>query len=217
MLVLAMETNEPLHLSFTMGRLSSIVAGGVLALLAALFFWPRWERQQFPSVMAAAIRANRVFLDEVGTRLATGEPFTGKAAQAKRRAERANSLAVASLQRMLGEPASQQKHVERAAALSTGNQRITRALTVLGVQLNRSLKLGGKELTNTLQTTGAALETLAKTLEAESAAPTGESRPESPRAVIAATAEAAPADLIFTLLARINTELDAMNLAVRSA
>jgi uncharacterized membrane protein YccC len=217
MLVLAMETNEPLHLSFTMGRLSSIVAGGVLALLAALFFWPRWERQQFPSVMAAAIRANRVFLSEVGTRLATGELFTGKAAQAKRRAERANSLATASLQRMLGEPASQQEHVERAAALSTCNQRITRALTVLGVQLNRSLKLGGKELTNTLQTTGAALETLAKTLEAESAAPTGESRPESPRAVIAATAEAAPADLIFTLLARINTELDAMNLAVRSA
>jgi uncharacterized membrane protein YccC len=216
MLVLAMETNEPLHLNFTMGRLSSIVAGGVLALLAALFFWPTWERQQFPSIMAAAIRANRVFLEEVGTRLATGEPFTGKAAQAKRRAERANSLAAASLQRMLGEPASQQEHVERAAALSTCNQRITRALTVLGVQLNRGLKTGGPELTDILQANANAMETLAKTLETESTAPASASNPEPPRPVMETANEAAPADLIFNLLARINTELDAMKLAVRS-
>jgi uncharacterized membrane protein YccC len=216
MLVLAMETTEPLHLNFTLGRLSSIVAGGVLALLAALFFWPSWERQQFPSIMAAAIRANRVFLEEVGTCLATGEPFDGKAAQAKRRAERANSLAAASLQRMLGEPASQQEHVERAGTLSTGNQRITRALTVLGVQLNRGLKLGGKELPDIVQASGAAMETLAQTLESESSPPTNSSRTEPLRPAMKAENETAPADLIFNLLARIDTELDAMKLAVHS-
>lgn len=217
MLVLAMETTEPLHLDFTISRLLSIVAGGALALLAALFFWPSWERQQFPSIMAAAIRANRVFLDEVGTCLATGEPFAGKAAQAKRRAERANSLAAASLQRMLGEPASQQEHVERAAALSTGNQRITRALIVLGVQLNRGLKLGGKELTGIVHSSGAAMEMLAKTLEAESAAPANPSPTEPPSPSTGSKGETAPADLIFNLLARINTELDAMKLAIRSS
>jgi uncharacterized membrane protein YccC len=217
MLVLAMEMNEPLHLSFTLGRLFSIVAGGVLALFAALFFWPNWERQQFPCIMAAAIRANRVFLEEVGTRLVTGEPFDGKAALAKRRAERANSLAAASLQRMLGEPASRQEHVERAAALSTCNQRVTRALTVLGVQLNRGLKVEGKELAGMLQASGSTMETLAQTLESGSAAPANSSRTETSNPAIGTTGETAPADLIFNLLARINTELDAMNLAVRPA
>jgi uncharacterized membrane protein YccC len=217
MLVLAMEMNTPLHLNFTMGRLFSIVAGGVLALLAALFFWPNWERQTFPAIMATAIRANRVFLEEVGTRLATGEPFDGQAVQAKRRAERANNLAAASLQRMLGEPASQQEHVERAAMLNTSNQRITRALTVLGVQLNRGVKLEGKELAASVQASGTAMEMLAQILESGSTAAASPSRSKPLPPAMGTASNTAPVDLIFNLLARINTELDAMNLAVRPA
>lgn len=103
------------------------------------------------------------------------------------------------------------------AALGTGHKRITRALTVVGVQLNRGLKLGGEELTGIAQASAAAMETLAKTLEAEPAAPTNQSYTESPGVAFGTAKEPAPANLIFNLLARINTELDAMKLAIRPA
>lgn len=218
MLVLAMETSEPLHWSFTLGRSLSIIAGGVLALLAALCFWPNWERQQFPVIMAAAIRANRAFLDTVAVRLVTGENFTGKATQTKRRAERANSLAAASLQRMLGEPASQQEHVERAAALNTYNQRITRAVTVLALQLNRGAKLREEELSGMVQPAGEAMESLARLLESGTEA-TVDAKTNMTKPVVAsagANQQTAPADLIFNQLARIRIEIEAMKLAVQS-
>jgi len=53
----------------------------------------------------------------------------------KRAAETANSEVFSSLQRMIGDPKNQQEGLEQAAALANGNQRLTRAFTVISLQL----------------------------------------------------------------------------------
>jgi hypothetical protein len=58
---------------------------------------------------------------------------------AKRAVERANSQAVASLQRLISEPSRQRGDVEQIATLTTYNQRLTRAITVLGQHLNHRI------------------------------------------------------------------------------
>jgi uncharacterized membrane protein YccC len=97
MIVLMTEAMTPLDLRFTVARLLSTLAGGVLALLATLLLWPKWEQEQFPRTIAAALRANRIYMETVAAYFITGEPFTGDAVRNKRAAERANSLALASL------------------------------------------------------------------------------------------------------------------------
>lgn len=211
MLVLITEAVAPVKLDFTLSRLLSNVAGGVLALVAALFFWPSWEQEQFPRIIAAAMRANRGYLETLGARLVSGEPFTGPAIQAKRVAERANALATASLQRLLGDPAAQKQNVERAAALMAYNQRVTRALTVLAVYLNQRERFEAAQIDGVVQRTGKALEQLASAIERDadySAEP--ESQVSAPKPSLG---QQASAELVRGQLAKVATEIDAMVLA----
>lgn len=222
MLVLITEAVVPVRLDFTASRLLSNVAGGGMALLAALFFWPRWERAQFPPIMAGAVRANHAYLAALGRRLQSGEPFTGDAVHKKRQAERANSLAAASLQRLLGEPAARRENVDCAAALAAYNQRITRALTVLALQLNQRQRLAGPELPAVVQIISEALERLARLIETGSPADANEARAGTVKAVDACWPNApgpgpAPsAGLAFNQLVKVATEIDAMSLALKT-
>lgn len=222
MLVMITEAVVPVHLDFTASRLLSNVAGGGMALLAALFFWPRWERAQFPPIMAGAVRANHAYLAALARRLPAGEPFTGDAIHKKRQAERANSLAAASLQRLLGEPSARRENVECAAALAAYNQRITRALTVLALQLNRRERLAGPELPAIVQIISEALERLARLVEAGSSADAIEARAGTVKAVDACrhnapnAAPATAAGLAFNQLVKVATEIDAMALALKT-
>ena len=209
MLVLITDAATSVNLDFTVSRLLSSLAGGVLALVAAKFFWPSWEREQFPKLIATAVRANRAYLGIVAAYLAAGRPFTGPAIQRKREAERANSRVAASLQRQMGEPTSRQKDVERAAALTAYNQRITRTITVLGLHLNQREKLAHLELVEMFRLVGDALETLASELEFQT--------PSAPRFPLGAEPPAdpssAPASLVAGQLTKIATEIEAMSLA----
>lgn len=132
MIVIMTEAMIPVHLDFTIARMVATIVGGGLSLLAALVLWPKWEHERAPSILAAALRANRRYLEVVAARLVTGEPFAGPAVQAKREAERANSRATASLQRRLGEPAHERGDTDRATALTAYNRRLTHAITLLG-------------------------------------------------------------------------------------
>ena len=209
MLVLITDAATSVNLDFTVSRLLSSLAGGVLALVAAKFFWPSWEREQFPKLIATAVRANRAYLGIVAAHQAAGQPFTGPAIQRKREAERANSRAAASLQRLMGEPAGRQKDVERAAALTAYNQRITRTITVLGLHLNQREKLAHLELVEMFRLVGDALETLAGELESQTPSaprfPLGAEPPPDP--------SSAPASLVAGQLTKIATEIEAMSLA----
>lgn len=135
MLVLLTETVGAVHLDFTVSRLLCNLAGGGLALLAALLFWPSWERDRFPVAMAGAIRAAAAYLQVVSAGLAAGRGFDHDTLQAKRRAETANSIAAASLQRMAGEPARRQSKIDTGSAQLHGITRITRGITALTLHL----------------------------------------------------------------------------------
>jgi uncharacterized membrane protein YccC len=147
-LVLITETVSPVLKDFMAARIVATLVGGGLALVAARVFWPAWEGEKFPALLAQAVRANRVFLlsifgaansnpdsvadvaPDTGTTTTTNDPL-----MARRRAENANRNVAASVERLQGEPPGIRENPDRAAALATCCQRITRALNVLAVQM----------------------------------------------------------------------------------
>jgi len=213
MLVLITDAAGPVNWEFARARLLSTVVGGGMAWFAALFLWPKWEKQQFPKILAAAVRANRNYLAAIGEALSQGAPFAGAVILRKREVERANNLTAASLQRMLGEPAEQHQHMESAAALTACNQRLTRAATVLAVHLNQREAFHPPEFRALGDAIGSALETLAGQIETESAPAKPGLFPPAPRPPAGDPA----AILIYGQLARIVTEIEAMVLAKDAA
>lgn len=213
--VLLTEAHETVTLAFTAERLASTVAGGVLAVLAAMFFWPVWERHRLPPVLAAALDANRDYLRLVNDRLVAGGPYDETAIAAKRRAEAANAAVFSSLQRMMGDPRNQQEGLEHVAALANGNQRITRAYTVVALHLGTPIR-GTGEVAAFAQLAEATLERLSRALRVGTAPdPELAGVADALRAFEfpALSAEPAVAVWLVAPLARVATELDALILA----
>ena len=213
-IVLLTESNGPVTIEFTLERLGSTAAGGALALLAAMFFWPVWERDRFPPILAAALRANRDFLQLLVARLSEGGSYDPVAIAAKRRAETANSLVFSSLQRMSGDPKNQQERLEQAATLANGNQRLTRALTVLALHLSAGTPLRRPEVGRFAQMADDTLEALARSVE--------RGAPEVPGPLLAALENFSPRvpdsgaphePWVFAQFTHAATELSAMLLA----
>lgn len=134
-IVLLTESTGPVTIAFTLERLGVTFAGGVLALLAAHVFWPVWERDRLPPILAEAFQATAAYLRAMLDRAQTGGTFDAPAIAAKRRAEAATAAAFSSLQRLGGDPQNQREGLEHAALLANGNQRVIRALAVLAVHL----------------------------------------------------------------------------------
>lgn len=126
LLVLLTEISMPVHWDFTLARLLSTVLGGGAALVAALLFWPAWERGKLLDLLAVAVRANAAYLRSL---FAFEANVDRPPLHAKRAAEDANRLAAASLKRMLSEPARRTVNSGRYVELTAYNQRLTRALT----------------------------------------------------------------------------------------
>lgn len=161
MIVLLTEATSVVTIEFTLSRLIATAAGGALAMLAALLFWPVWERQRFPAYLAAALRANRDYLQLLQARLSAGEAYDAPTIAAKRRAEAANGIVFASLQRMAADPRHQQDGLTSAAAIANGNQRVTRALTTIAIHLKPGAPLTQPESVRFATLAGDALEALA--------------------------------------------------------
>lgn len=134
-IVILTGATEPVTLGFALERLGTTAAGGILALLAAQLFWPAWERDRLPAILAQAFRLNRDYLHLLLARLRTGGSFDAAAVLAKRQAESANSAVFSSLQRMSGDPESRRDGLDLAAMLANGNQRLTRCFNVLALHL----------------------------------------------------------------------------------
>ena len=169
LIVLLTETVGTVTIHFTIDRLVATLAGGSLAMLAALLFWPVWEWQRFPSFLATALRANRDYLRLLQDRLATGGAYDAPVIAAKRRAESANGTVFASLQRMSGDPKHQQDSLAQAAALANGNQRLTRALTTIALHLTPGSPLTHPEAARFSGLAGEALAALALRIESRDA------------------------------------------------
>jgi len=140
------ESTAPQTLALTAERVGCTLAGGLLALAAALLFWPVWERDRARPIIARALRANAEFL-----RLATeqaaqpGGRDSAVIVAQRRKVDSDNAEMFSSLQRMAGDPKNQQDRLERLAALANGNQRITRAINLDLLQGTARLIRSGDE------------------------------------------------------------------------
>lgn len=166
--VLLLEPAGGASVELAVERVLATLGGGLLALGAALLFWPAWEKDRLPPLLASALRANGDYLRTLAGRLERGEGVDDEAVRAKRAAESANAAAFASLRRVFGDPKSRRERVERLAALANGNQRITRVANVLLLQL-RAGEPAGAAAVAAAEPVAAALEALAETLEKEGA------------------------------------------------
>lgn len=132
--VVLTESLGPATLALTIERVGDTLVGGLLALVAALIFWPAWERDRFRPILARALRANAAYLRVAGERLAQGRVYDADVARAKRAAESAVAAAFSSLQRMSGDPEGFRERMNALAAVANANQRVTRALNLVVLQ-----------------------------------------------------------------------------------
>jgi uncharacterized membrane protein YccC len=217
--VLLTEANSPVTLALTAERLGCTVAGGGLALLAALVFWPVWERDHFWPILARAVHANREYLRVVLDRLRQGEAYDPEVSHAKRRAEMANSAVFSSLQRMSGDPKNRQDdRLKAAAALANGNQRLTRTLNLMALHLGQGGAVSAPELAQFSDRAVAALAELAEVLGQPAAdrAPLAQARAGLDGLKLPQLEDSAAAtrqEWAFAQVARASTELSAMLLA----
>jgi len=210
LVVLQFEAAGPVSIALTFQRLGETLAGCLLALLAALSFWPVWERDRFPPLLAGALRANRVLLERLGLGLAQAAGVTpGSVTQVKRKAQRANSLVFSSLNRMAGDPKLRQEGIERAAALANHNLRLTRGLSVAAVHCAPGAPaIAG--LGAFVQAAGAALEALAEVVEgAADPAALAQARTDLEAAALPEPADPRTA-WVMAQLEQAGTELSAM-------
>ena len=214
LVVVQMEASGPVTLALTVQRLGLTMAGCVLALLAALSFWPVWERDRFPPLLGEALRANRRLVEGLGRGLAQPGAAPASVLHMKRKAQRANSLVFSSLNRMAGDPEVQRSGIERSAALANGNIRITRALSVGAVHVAPSgpTVAGLEPMTRAI---GSALEALARVVEGGDPAGLAQLRVALEAATLPDPADPRTA-WVTAQLERVGTELSAMLLEQES-
>ncbi|MDB6067783.1 MAG: hypothetical protein JWR26_3991 [Pedosphaera sp.] len=168
MIVLLMETTALVHVDLTIARLLSTLLGGGLALLGARAFWPIWAREKFPALLAAAIRANKTYLQALSLSFSKSAAGTrDMIMMAKRRAENANRFVAASLERLLSEPVGRREKAERDAALTTYNQRVTRALSGIAIHLEDGGAIDDPAMSAVIGKMVDALEKLAQAVEVD--------------------------------------------------
>ena len=132
--VLLTTLHQPVTATLAWERLASNVLGGAIALIGAVVFWPMWERRRLPGILATALRANLAYWETTDTALHEGRGYDERLILAKRRVETANAAVFASLQRLAADPQNRRAGLEQAAALANGNQRLTRAFSLLALQ-----------------------------------------------------------------------------------
>ena len=210
MVVLLTETGGPASWQLTLERLACTLAGGGLALLAAHFFWPAWEKDRFEPLMREALLASRDYIRLLCRRSREGTGRGPELIPAKRHLETANSEVFASLRRMYGEPKNHANILQDAAAMANGNVRLTRVLNLLLLHLaNKPPPVTESALSEWEDAASSALEVLAATCE-----------DSDERSLELALSRLEAVDLggvhqnhgswVFTQFARASTELSAM-------
>jgi uncharacterized membrane protein YccC len=161
--VVLTESLGPATLELTVERFGDTLAGGLLALLAALVFWPVWEKGRFRPILARALRANAAYMRVVGEHLAEGRRYDAEVVRAKRAAESASAEVFSSLQRMSGDPRNFRDLMSELAVVANGNQRVTRSLNLIILQAHPDRPVPeARELTGHR---AEALEVLARALQ----------------------------------------------------
>lgn len=116
-------------------RIGSTLAGGVVALVAALLFWPMWEHDRFAPVLARALRTTAAYLHQLQARLQVGGAMDDATVGAKREAEAAGVALFSSVGRLFADAHNPRAEIEQAATLANGNRRVLRLANLIMVGL----------------------------------------------------------------------------------
>lgn len=129
MLVAMLEISEAIDWHIAAYRLLATTIGGALSVGAVFLLWPNWERIQFPSRIAKAIRLNKNYLLQIGHELEVKAGFHARVIADRRKAELENQRILETIRRMSLEPGISKDAVENAQALAHHTVRLTRELT----------------------------------------------------------------------------------------
>jgi len=129
MMVIMMQLSQQASWELIGWRILSTLIGALLALVAGYAFWPVWEKERFPSLMATALGQVRDYLMQVINYYNKELPAGDTWYRHRRMAEAANSNAFASVQRMYEEPQHAQDKVDMCFAMVGVSLRITREIT----------------------------------------------------------------------------------------
>ncbi len=168
--VLLLESGSAGEAHVAVERVASTCAGSAFAFLAAAIFWPTWERDRLPKILARAFIANAEYL--IHLRGSSKSENEAAHEQSKRAAERAHAAVFASLRRMFGDPHNRREGIEQLAALANGNQRLTRTLNVISVGLPATANVTDPAIENFCAAGGRLLSALAEQVSQRSIAPT---------------------------------------------
>ncbi len=119
----------------TLERIGATLAGGVIALGAAMLFWPVWEHDRFAPVLGQALRETAAYLRRLRQRLGEGGGLDAETVRCKRRAEAASVTVFSSVGRLFADAHNPRAEMERAALLANGNRRVLRLANLMLVGL----------------------------------------------------------------------------------
>jgi uncharacterized membrane protein YccC len=153
------------HLAST--RVVNTLLGGALALAGSRLLWPSPEKTRLPGFMAAALRANRDYLDRVVSLFDDrSEPAGHTIRAARRRIGLATVNAEESFQRLLGESSGSGGRLESAMTFLTYTRRLTASIAALSLVRHTEVGGSGEALRPFVETATSVLADLAESLEA---------------------------------------------------
>jgi uncharacterized membrane protein YccC len=152
------------HLAST--RVVNTLLGGALALAGSRLLWPSPEAGRLPGYMAAALRANRDYLDRVVELFDDRSDAAGRAMrEARRRIGLATVNAEESFQRLLGESSRAGSQLASAMAFLTYTRRLTASIAALSLARHTAADARGQALRPFADTATAVLDDLAAAVE----------------------------------------------------
>ena len=181
------------HLAGT--RVMNTLLGGALALAGSRLLWPSPEKIRLPGYMAAALRANRDYLDRVVSLFHdTSEPAGRSLREARRGIGLASVNAEESFQRLLGESHDAGGRLPSAMTFLTYTRRLTASIAALALARHTTPGTGAAELRPFTETAMMVLSDLATSVE--------EGRPPARLPSVVASEEARSRDTGVTPLLR---------------
>ena len=181
------------HLAGT--RVMNTLLGGALALAGSRLLWPSPETMRLPGYMAAALRANRDYLDRVVSLFHdTSEPAGRSLREARRGIGLASVNAEESFQRLLGESYDAGGRLPSAMTFLTYTRRLTASIAALALARHTTPGAGAAELRPFTDTATMVLSDLASSVE--------EGRRPEPLPSVVASEEARSLDTGVTPLLR---------------
>jgi uncharacterized membrane protein YccC len=152
------------HLAST--RVINTLLGGALALAGSRLLWPSPEKTRLPGFMAAALRANRDYLDRVVTLFDDRSEIAGRTLrEARRRIGLATVNAEESFQRLLGESSGSGGRLASAMTFLTYTRRLTASIAALALARHTELHASGETLRAFTETATSVLADLADSVE----------------------------------------------------